>query len=223
MKTAVRWLLIAISVVVTLAAAGTLVPRPLFEVAAGDEVARGRRILVFSSPIHTDIAVPVEALSGPDFDFLGGANLPLDHPNARWVLFGWGGRAFYTATPELSDISLGPLVKSLTLDSSVMHVEVVGPVDEPQPYISGFTVSPERLGRVLAFIRASFADNAGAPIRIADAGYGDNDAFYEAVGSFNALVGCNTWTAAALREAGLRTGWWNPLPWTLGYSLELYN
>jgi uncharacterized protein (TIGR02117 family) len=53
--------------------------------------------------------------------------------------------------------------------------------------------------------------------------YGEYDRFYEANGTFTAVLGCNIWAAKALRTAGLRTGWWNPLPQTLRYSLELYN
>ncbi|MGO8572745.1 TIGR02117 family protein, partial [Rhizobium ruizarguesonis] len=34
---------------------------------------------------------------------------------------------------------------------------------------------------------------------------------------------CNTWTAAALRSAGLRTGIWNPLPQALRLSVAVYN
>ena len=40
---------------------------------------------------------------------------------------------------------------------------------------------------------------------------------------FNALAGCNVWTAASLRQAGLKTGWWTPLPGLLGLSLKLHN
>lgn len=221
MKTAARWIAALVVTVLVILAAGTLVPRPLFGVAGGGEGA-AHRILVFSSHIHTDIAVPVEAL-GPEFDFLREAGLPLDNPNARWVLFGWGGKSFYVATPELTDIQLGPVLKSFALDDSAMHVEVAGAVEEPQPYLQAFTISDDGLARLLAFTRASFAENDGAPIRIEGAGYGPSDAFYEGVGTFNAFLGCNTWTAAALREAGLRTGWWNPLPVTLGWSLALYN
>ena len=221
MKAIARWLAAIVGTVLFLLAVGTLTPRPLFDAAAESE-ARDRRILVFSSPIHTDIAVPVEAL-GPEFDFLREAGLPLDNPNARWVLFGWGGKSFYVATPELTDIRPGPLLKSFGLDSSAMHVEVTGPVKEPHPNLLEFTVSREGLARLLAFARKSFTERDAAPVRIEGAGYGDNDAFYEANGYFNAFLGCNTWSAAALREAGLRTGWWNPLPATLGWSLELYN
>ncbi|MGG2475846.1 DUF2459 domain-containing protein, partial [Rhizobium sp. BR5] len=42
--------------------------------------------------------------------------------------------------------------------------------------------------------------------------------FFEANGWFNAVAGCNTWSAAMLREAGIRTGWWTPLPPLLRWS-----
>jgi len=222
MRTMSRWLLATVATVFALLVLGTLVPRPLFGTASGEEDEL-RRILVLSSPIHTDIAVPIEAVAGADFAFLRDAGLPVDSRGARWLLFGWGGKAFYVATPQLTEIRIGPLLKSITLDSSVMHVEVIGPIAEPHPAVAGFTISKQGLARLLAFARASFAEAEGAPVRIVGTGYGDNDAFYEAVGSFNAILGCNTWTAAALREAGLTTGWWNPLPETLVYSLSLYN
>ena len=217
-----RWFVAIVGAVLAALILGTLLPRPLFEAAAGSG-SEGRRILVLSSQIHTDIAVPAETLAGTEFEFLRKAGLPVDNPNARWVVFGWGGKAFYVATPELTDIRLGPLLKSFTLDSSVMHVEVAGVIDEAEPFVSAYTVSEDGLARLLAFIRASFAEVNGVPVRLPGTGYGPGDTFFEAIGSFNAFLGCNTWTAAALREAGLRTGWWNPLPVTLDRSLKLYN
>jgi uncharacterized protein (TIGR02117 family) len=222
MRRAARWLLAFVLVVLVALVLGTLVPRPLVGRATGEEGGT-IRILVLASPIHTDIAIPVEAVAQADFAFLGESGLPIGHPGVRWVMFGWGGKAFYVATPEMTDIQVGPLLRSFTLDSSVMHVQLVGPLDEQQPGIGSFEVSEANLGRLLAFARATFAEPNGKPIRLEGTGYGQFDTFFEATGSFNAFLGCNTWTAAALREAGLRTGWWNPMPQTLVWSLELYN
>ncbi len=55
---------------------------------------------------------------------------------------------------------------------------------------------------------------------IEGAAYGLDDAFFEARGGFNALAGCNTWTAAMLRQGGLTTGWWTPLPQLLDWSVR---
>lgn len=222
MRAFLRWTATIVMIAAAALVAGTLLPRPLFATAVGGEI-RTLRILVLSSPIHTDIAVPVDEVKGADFAFLKDAKLPLDNPNARWVLFGWGGKAFYVATPALTDIRVGPLLKSFTLDSSVMHIQVAGTIDEQRPGIATFPVSQEAVRRLLAFARSSFAQKDGAPIHLEGTGYGPDDTFFEALGSFNALIGCNTWTAAALREVGLRTGWWNPLPQTLLVSLAVYD
>jgi uncharacterized protein (TIGR02117 family) len=222
MKRALRWLLMAVAVACVAIVLGTLVPRPLFAPAAGSGQAT-RHILVLASPIHTDIAIPIEGQTLADFAFLRDAGLPVDHPDARWVLFGWGSRAYYMATPDLSDTSFKPLFKALTIDASVMHAEVLGVLDETHPAVSSFDVPEAGYQRMLAFIRASFTEAGGAPVHVEGAHYGKNDGFFEAIGSFNALIGCNTWTAAALRQAGLRTGWWNPLPETLAFSLALHN
>src|SRR5689334_14185814 len=102
MRTLLRWTLTIALIAVAALVAGTLLPRPFFGPAQGGE-APTLRILVLSSPIHTDIAVPVQEVRDADFAFLRDARLPLDNPNARWVLFGWGGKSFYVATPEMTD------------------------------------------------------------------------------------------------------------------------
>ncbi|TPM39544.1 TIGR02117 family protein [Mesorhizobium sp. B2-3-4] len=211
-------LLIAVALAVTL---GTLVPRPLWQV-AGDKSAT-RHILVLKNPIHTDIAIPVDDEVRRRFRFLADAGLPSDAAEVRYLVFGWGGRAFYLETPTWSELKAVPVFRALTLDASVMHVDLAGDIAEPRPDVAGFDVGADHFAALLDFIEASFQQGPGGPIVIDNAAYSDFDRFYEANGHFNALIGCNTWTAAALRTAGLRTGWWNPLPISLGLSMRLYN
>ena len=214
-----RLLLVLIAIVVSVTA-GTLVPRPLWQ--SADEP-RTRRILVLANPIHTDIAIPLSADVRERFAFLDAAGIPITNPAAQWVVFGWGGRAFYLETPTWSELKAGPVFKALTLDRSAMHIDVFGEIPEPHPAVTGFDISEAAFGRLMAFADESFERADGEPILISNAGYGATDGFFEARGRFNALVGCNTWTARALREAGLQTGWWNPLPSTLVISLRLFN
>lgn len=201
---------------------GTLVPRPLWP-ASVDGGTASRHILVLKNPIHTDIAIPVDAKVRDRFSFLAGNGVPIDNPAVRFIIFGWGGRAFYIETPTWSDIKLIPVLKALTLDRSVMHVDVAVDIPEPHPDIMGIDLSNDRFSALLDSIDATFARDAAGPLPIVGVAYTDHDGFYEANGSFNALVGCNVWTAATLRRAGLRTGLWNPLPWSLFLSLDLYN
>lgn len=212
-------LLIVVALAVTL---GTLVPRPLWPPAVANP-ANTRHILVLNNPIHTDIAIPVDDSVRQRFHFLVDAGIPADGPEVRYFVFGWGGRAFYLETPTWSELKAVPVMKALTLDASVMHVDVAGAIVEPHPDVAGFDIGEERFAALLDFIDASFQRGPQGPLLVPGAAYSSFDRFYEANGHFNALVGCNTWTAAALRTAGLRTGWWNALPASLGLSLRLYN
>ena len=207
--------------VAAVALAGALVPRPLWPAIAEGEGTR--HILVLKNPIHTDIAVPLDDGVRRRFAFLADAGLPMDVPDARYIVFGWGGRAFYLETPTWSQLKAVPVLKALTLDASVMHVDVAGAIKDPHPDVAGFDIDEAHFVALLDYIAASFRQGPNGPMVVENSGYSTYDRFYEADGHFNALVGCNTWTAAGLRTAGLRTGWWNPIPVSLWWSLRLYD
>jgi len=211
--------LVAIVIAVIL---GTVVPRPLFRDAETREPTT-HRILVLSNPIHTDIAIPLDASVRQRFAFLESDGLPLNAEGARYLVFGWGGRAFYIETPTWSELKPLPLLKGITADASAMHVGLTGDIGEPDPTVAGYDIPTATFERLLDYIRNGFRDEAGKPMLIEGAGYGEYDLFYEAHGTFTALLGCNIWAGHALREAGLRTGWWTPLPVLLRYSMKLYN
>ncbi|MBX3575639.1 MAG: TIGR02117 family protein [Rhizobiaceae bacterium] len=217
-----KWVAFGAAAVVLAPVLGTVVPRPfLAQPASGEPL---RTILVVANPIHTDIVLPLDPDVAARFAGLGASGLPVLHPQARWLAFGWGSRAFYIETPTWSELKPGPLFKALTLDDAVMHVTVAGSVDTAQSGVTEYRLDAAAFQRLVDAIDASFAKSGGdEPVPVAGAAYGPNDAFFEAHGRFNALVGCNTWTARALRTAGLQTGWWNPLPQSLSWSLALHN
>lgn len=220
-----RWVGLAILSIALLAVAGAMVPKPLFPVRAdGPDDVGDRRILLLSNLIHSDIALPADPDLLARFSFLANADLPLNHPGLQWIVIGWGGKSFYLETPTWADLKPLPVLRAFTLDSSVMHVALAGEIDPAGPDVLPIILPENRYEALVAAIEASFSrDNVDRPEPIENAGYGPNDRFYEAQGHFNALLGCNTWTASMLRVAGLRTGQWNPLPQSLAWSLRFLN
>ncbi len=201
---------------------GTVVPRPLS--APAEAAAQGEtQILLLANPIHTDIALPVDDEVRAAFADLVLSGLPVDMPGVEYLVIGWGGRSFYIETPTWGDIRPLPVLKALTIDRSVLHVSVAGPIDPAHPTVRPLMVTPEERSRMIAAIRESFIRDGGLPIAIPGAAYGADDVFFEAKGGFNALIGCNTWTAAVLRAGGVRTGWWTPLPQLLDLSIDLHH
>ena len=211
-------LMVALSVALAI---GLLVPRPLTPITSASSRVE-TRILLLANAIHTDIALPLDDEVRAAFADLALSGLPVDMPGVEYLIIGWGGRSFYIETPTWGDIRPLPVLKALTVDRSVLHVSVAGPIDENHPSVRPLMISQEGRSRMIAAIRASFVRNSGAPVPIPGAGYGWDDEFFEAHGTFNAFLGCNTWTAWMLRVSGVSTGWWTPLPQLLDLSIDLH-
>lgn len=207
------------AVLVGLVVLGLFIPRGPETRPAGEP---RHTVWIAASPIHTDLVLPASAAILRRFDFLNRDGLALDHPALATLVIGWGGRAFYTQTPRWADLGMEAVWRSVTRDRSVLHVALGGAPTEG-PGMRRIDLSDAALKDLLGFVEAGFEPGAdGAPQVLAGAGYSPFDRFYEARGAFNLLFGCNTWTAAALRAAGLRTAAWTPLPPTLLWGLDLH-
>ena len=182
-----------------------------------------RRILVLSNAIHTDIALPADPDVLEALGFVTENGLELDVPGVFWIVVGWGGRAFYVETPTWSDLKPLPVVKALTWDRSVMHVQRAGFIPEDHPGILPLDLEESAFSALLdAVVRSFDAGDAGMHVPLEGAAYGENDTFYPAEGAFNAVAGCNVWTARMLRTAGIPTGLWTPLPGLLTWSMAFH-
>jgi uncharacterized protein (TIGR02117 family) len=161
LRRAVLWIASILLAVALAVLAGMLVPRPLWP--SDDDSPATRRILVLTNPIHTDIAIPIVPDVLERFAFLEQPGIPLSNPAARWLIFGWGGRAFYLETPTWADLKPMPVLKALTLDRSVMHADLFGEIPEPRPAVKAFEIGEEDFDRLVAFIEQ--ASNAWTAIR----------------------------------------------------------
>lgn len=221
--------LVAVTLLILIAMGlGILIPRPFAypdgQSAGQVDPSQSRRILVLSNPIHTDIALPADPDVLETFGFVSASGLELDHPGVFWIVFGWGGRSFYIETPTWSDLKPGPVIDALTWDASVMHVRRTGDISLSLEAVEALDLSRDDFARLVDGIRRSFRSAPGGmPAPIPAAAYDAHDIFFPAEGGFNALIGCNTWTARMLRSAGFKTGVWTPLPRNLTWSLALHN
>lgn len=200
---------------------GAIVPRPLLAPANEPPT---RQVLLVANAIHTDIAFPADPDILARFGFLAEDGLPLDAPELAWLVMGWGGRAFYLETPTWADLKPVPAAKALTLDRAVLHAALGGTIALPMEGVVVLDVGEREMRAMIDEVLATLVpDAAGRPDVIEGAGYGEFDRFYEARGWFNVLIGCNLWTSRVLREGGFRTGWWNPLPVSLLWSVRTHN
>ena len=182
----------------------------------------GVTVFIRTNGVHTWIVMP-KVTDEVDWRPL----LPGEHlKDRRWgrgdhVALGYGNRTFYLETPTWGDLTMkNAFLAAFGQGRSLMHAD-----HDHQPRASDhqrpIVLTREEYRRLAAFARRSFQfDREGKAIPILGRGYGPSDIFYEAVGPYSAFYTCNSWTGAALREAGVKTGVWTPLSQSIMWRLD---
>ena len=166
--------------------------------------------------LHADIAIPVTPELKRQFAFLNSSTLPINHPNLRYLAFGWGSEAFYTTAGTYADIEAGAVLKAVTGDDSVMRVTAFGEL-KPSESIIRLALNEGQFRRLMVAIREGFAQPV--PVQMAGVSIGSYDAFYEGQGHFDIFRPCNQWVNEVLVNSGVPVGMWTPTTQSLSYSL----
>jgi uncharacterized protein (TIGR02117 family) len=185
------------------------------------EAKEGVPILVRTNGVHTWLMVPIVNADMDWRPLVPAAHLRDPRYGGNYVALGYGNREFYLNTPTWADLSLRTAFLALFgRGSSLVHADH-DTDPRPEDYQRPLTLSHDEYKRLVRFIRASFRyDAQGRTIPLIGRGYGPEDMFYEAVGSYNAFRDCNAWTGEALRAAGVRTGIWTPFSQSIMWRMR---
>ena len=168
--------------------------------------AQGIAIYIADNGVHTDLLLPANAEAVDWSDLIHPQDIADPrHADLPYLSFGWGDRDFYLNTPSWSEMRVDRVVRALAGGgATVLHVSHI-PEPTASASIRRVVLRPEEYRRLAAYVRATFG-----PGPATQRGYGAADAFYAAKGGYSAFNTCNEWTGGALREAGVRVGWWTP-------------
>jgi uncharacterized protein (TIGR02117 family) len=185
------------------------------------ETAPSHQVRLVAGPIHYDFLLPLDAATRAQFQFLEASGLPVDHPNAHWLVIGWGARGFYTTT-DYHDLTPTTLLNAAIGDRSVLRAEVLGPLNT-LPDLRSFNFDEAEYAAFLAAIADSFDRPEEGPVQSLNLpGFTPRDRFYAAKGRFHLLRTCNTWVSHMIRASGRRFGLWTPLPYSVSLSHWLF-
>lgn len=169
-------------------------------------------IYILSNGVHTDIVVPVRNEYKDWTNEVLFDNTKSKDSNMLYVAMGWGDKGFYLETPQWSDLKFSVAFNAMFyMGNSAMHTTFYKTMHEHEQ-CKKITISKEHYCKLVEYLEASFEhDSQGKIVHIkADYSYGNNDAFYEAVGSYGLFNTCNTWANSALKYAGERACLWTP-------------
>ncbi len=173
-------------------------------------------------PIHFDLLIPMSDQLRQTFAFAEAQGVPITNPQVKFLMVGWGSKAFYTQTGTYADLNLSSIWPALTGDDATLHIDVAGDL-QGLPAITWISLSETQLTALTNAVTASLSrDATGNPIALNAPPFGLTDAFYAANGRFNVLNTCNVWIGHMLRQAGLDFGIWTPTPQSVAVSASWF-
>ncbi len=170
------------------------------------------RVYVLNNGVHTDLVLPVNA-NALDWQTIFPKNQFVHvAKTANLIAFGWGDAEFYLHTPSWSDLKLSTAVRALVgANPALLHVEYLQTEQLPGQLFA-VDLSPSQYRALGDYILRSMTPSENGMYLASDSGYGQSDAFFNAIGSYSAVRTCNTWTGLALAHAGVKVSRWTPFP-----------
>ncbi len=162
--------------------------------------------------MHTDVVVPVKSTYIDWSEIFPFENTLSKSENYCYLSIGWGDKGFYLNTPTWADLKFSTAFKAaFWLGDAAVHVTYYDKI-EVNDSVKSFVMTERQYLKLIRFVDETMEkDAAGNYIFIpTDAQYDDNDAFYEANGSYSFLFTCNTWTNNALKVSGQKAALWTP-------------
>jgi hypothetical protein len=144
---------------------------------------------------HTDVGLSVDEVGNPL------ASLEQGFPGVRFMVFGFGERAYYMGHDTDSGEMLAALLPS---KSAILMTALTAPPPEafPDHKVIILRLPQDNLARVATRLWDDLEKTADGTVqRLADGPY-VGSVFFASNETYDAFHTCNTWTALLLREAG---------------------
>lgn len=143
--------------------------------------------------------------------------------NKGHLLIGWGEKQVYMTTPTWADLRASVAISALMINTpSIMHVHYLPYHPNQQLHVTPLLLSDASVATIEQQIVNSFATGANKQNntpQLLSPGYGANDQFYYAEGSYNLFSTCNTWVGNILHKAGISVSRWTPFSYNVIYSI----
>ncbi|MDO4728191.1 MAG: TIGR02117 family protein [Bacteroidota bacterium] len=168
------------------------------------------RIYILTNGVHTDIVCPIKSSVIDWSDFVSINNVKKTDLNYQYVAFGWGDKGFYLNTPTWADLTFSTAFKAaFWLSESAMHTTFYTDVKLDENCVQ-VDVNLDDYQTMVELIQNQFKKDANKkPLLIhTESVYGNNDAFYEAHGTYSLFFTCNTWANSILKKSNQKAALW---------------
>lgn len=167
------------------------------------------RIYLKSNGAHTDIVLPIRNSVVEWGKFFNPKDTLGKKENFNYISIGWGDKGFYLNTPTWRDLKLKTaIIAAIGVGEAALHITYYDDIKEDE-LTKSLLITQSQYDSIVKTVKNSLILKENNPIYInTTAQYSQNDAFYEAKGSYSLLHTCNTWTNNTLKEARLKHAFW---------------
>jgi uncharacterized protein (TIGR02117 family) len=170
------------------------------------------RMYILSNGVHTDLVVPIKTSIIDWSKDLKFANTTSKDTNHHYLALGWGDKGFYLETPEWKDLKASVAINAaFGLSNTAIHATYYNALTV-NDNCKEIMISSDQYKKLVGYIQNSLEKDANGNSKFipTKAVYGQNDAFYEAHGSYSMLHTCNTWANNGLKACGQKCCVWTP-------------
>jgi uncharacterized protein (TIGR02117 family) len=172
-------------------------------------VKEGIDVFVVSNGFHTDLVVPTrnKATAIDWFAYINDSTFTKPYQDHQYVAFGWGDDGFFMESYDDQLPSFPTIVTALFVPSpTLMHVTFYPTPLQPSENVALMKLTNEQYKSLVYFIEASFKKDLDSRFILKNAkGYGKDDYFFHAKGSYHLFNTCNDWTNTAIKWTGNKT------------------
>ena len=162
--------------------------------------------------VHTDLVVPVRNEQVDWSKEIKFCNTVAKDTTMQYLAMGWGDKGFYLETPTWADLKASVAFKAaFALSTTAIHATFYKKMVEGDA-CKKIVLSKEQYANLIDYITNSLQHDASGHAMniVTKANYGNDDAFYEAKGSYSMFHTCNTWANNGLKKAGQKACLWTP-------------
>ena len=167
---------------------------------------------IMTNGVHTDLVLPIKTKYIDWSQKLPFENTKGKDSNQNFIAFGWGDKGFYLDTPTWADLKFSTAFKAaFWLSDSAMHCTYYKKMTVGAD-CKKIMLTEKQYQNLIKFIDDKFDKDAQGNYQVikTDAVYDNNDAFYDAKGTYSFAYTCNTWANQGLKVAGQKAAFWTP-------------
>ena len=167
---------------------------------------------IMTNGVHTDLVLPIKTKYIDWSQKLPFENTKGQDSNQNFIAFGWGDKGFYLDTPTWADLKFSTAFKAaFWLSDSAMHCTYYKKMTVGAD-CKKIMLTEKQYQNLIKFIDDKFDKDAQGNYHVikTDAVYDNNDAFYDAKGTYSFAYTCNTWANQGLKVAGQKAAFWTP-------------